>query len=84
MNGVRRQHRDTGVLVLEVVPIEEGLTVSCGSTDVGEPSWEPRSIFERFELRLGERIIITGMRPRVRLDHAEIHQQLSDQLRLHR
>ena len=82
MNGVRRQHRDTGVLVVTVVPIEERLAVSFSGTEIWEALRERWSIFKRFELCLGEWIVVTGVWSRVRLDDTEVNEELSDQLRL--
>ena len=63
MNGVRRQHRDTGVLVFEVVPVKETATVLLGGGDVGKSLRKRRSVFKRFKLGLRIRIVIAGMRP---------------------
>jgi hypothetical protein len=49
---VRRQHRNTPVLVIEVVPAEEALAMSFGSAHVGESSRGIGPILQCFELRL--------------------------------
>ena len=49
---VRREHRDTQMLVLAVVPGEEALAMPFSDADVGEPSRKTRPILQRLELRL--------------------------------
>ncbi len=51
VDSVWCQHRDTRVLVLEVVPAEKALAMPFGGTDVGEPSRKIRPILECLELR---------------------------------
>ena len=51
VDSVWRQHRDTRVLVLEVVPAEKVLAMPFGSTDVGESSRKIWPILECLELR---------------------------------
>jgi hypothetical protein len=46
------QQRQTGVVMLVVVPVEEGSAPGSGIDDRAEASWIVGSILERLELRL--------------------------------
>jgi hypothetical protein len=52
VDRVRRQHHDTRMLVLAIVPGEEAVVMTFGYADAREPGGEIRSMFERLELRL--------------------------------
>lgn len=58
-----------------VVPLEEALAVGAGVFDAAEPLGEIGTIFERFELGLGVRIVIGDVRPAVGLGDLQIDQQ---------
>ena len=65
MNGLRRHQADAGVAMSRVVPGEERVTVSTRILDATEAIREVGAVFERFELRLGVRVVIGDMRPAV-------------------
>ena len=52
VDRLRRQHRDTRMLVLEVVPAEEVLAMPFSGADIGKPSRKIRLILQCLELRL--------------------------------
>ena len=70
-----RHEADTGMPMLGVVPAEELLAVSSGILDTAESSGKLGAVFQGFELRLGEWIVIRDIRLAVAFGHLEIDQQ---------
>src|ERR1019366_985541 len=58
MHLVRGHEADPGMVMVLVVPIEEAATETPGVLDATEAFREPRLIFQRLEVALGERIIV--------------------------
>jgi len=58
----RRQQPDAGVAMLGVVPGEERLAESAGVFEAAEAFREVRAVLQRFELGLGEGVIVAGGR----------------------
>jgi hypothetical protein len=71
----RRHQSKTRVVVLVVVPLEEGLAEAARVFDGTEAVRETRAVFEGAELAFRIRIVIGDMRTAVGLDDAEIGQQ---------
>ena len=71
----RGHEADAGVAVGAVVPLEELLAVGARILDAAEALREVGSVFERFELRLGIRIVIGDVGPAVGLGDLQIDQQ---------
>ena len=69
---------DTGVAMLVVVPMEEGLAVGAGIFDGAEPVGEVGSVFQGFELGFGEGIVVGDVGARVGLGDPEISEQRRD------
>ena len=55
---VRGHEADPGMVMVLVVPIEEAAAETPGVLDATEAFREPRLIFQRLEVALGERIIV--------------------------
>ena len=81
---VRGQQRETRVVMLEVVSVEEVLAECTRIFDRPESRREISPILECFELRLGVGVVVRDMRPRVRLRDAEVRERECEALRLHR
>ena len=75
VNALRGHEADAGVAVGAVVPLEEVLAVGARILDAAETLREVRTIFERFELRLGVRVVIGDVRPAVSLGDLQIDEQ---------
>src|SRR4029453_2758521 len=75
---------EAAVAVLMVVPVEEILTERAAVFDRSESLGKPWTVFERFEVRFREGIIVRDVRAAVRLGHAEVGEQERDGLALHR
>ncbi len=58
VNHLRGQHANTGMAMPLVVPGEELMTERSAVSTAAKPVREARSIFERSELALRERIVI--------------------------
>jgi hypothetical protein len=80
----RREKPERAVLVRVVVPPEEVLPKCARVGDRSESLGKLRTIFERFEVRFGEGIIVRHVRAAMRLGHAEVGQEERDRLALHR
>src|SRR5665213_904304 len=70
-----RHQAQTGVVVLVVVPLEEGLAEATRVFDGPEAVRETRAVFQGAELAFRIWIVIGDMRPAVGLDDAQISQQ---------
>lgn len=80
----RREESERLVMVLVVIPLEEGTVVRDGRADVVETAREVGTVLERLELRLGERVVVGDVRPRVALRHAQVGEELRERLGAHR
>ncbi len=58
VNGMRSEIADSGVAVLEVVPLEERPGEVTRSLDGFEPAREARTVLERLELAFGVRVVV--------------------------
>jgi hypothetical protein len=54
---VWRQQREPVVVMLGVVPVEEGTEERAGMVERGEPRGEVGAVLEGLEMRLGERVM---------------------------
>ena len=68
----RRQQAKTGVVVLVVVPMEEGLAEAASVFDGAEAVWETRAVFQGAELAFRIRIVVGDVRTAVGLDDAQV------------
>ena len=59
---VRCHQADPGMVMVLILPIEKVATESFGVLDATEALREARLILEGFEVALGERIVVGGMR----------------------
>ena len=66
------QQADAAVMVFGVVPGEEKLTEAAGILDGAEAVRELWPVFQGFELRLRERVVVGDMGPGVGLGDTEI------------
>ena len=81
--GFWRHETDTGMPMLGVVPIEEGLAMRPCILDRSEAVREVRAILEGLELRFGVRIVIGDVGTAMRLANVQIDQQFGDRLGTH-
>jgi len=84
MHGGRRHQPNAGVAMLAVVPGEEGLAEDAGVFEAAEAFREVRAILQRFELGLGEGVIVAGIGSAVRLGDPQVDEQPRDGPRFHR
>jgi len=63
---------DSRMVMLGVIPTEEGLAKSPGVLQAAEPLREIRAVFEGFKLSFRIGVVITRMGPTVRLGHPQI------------
>ena len=70
----RRHQTKARVVVLVVVPLEEGLAEAASVFDGTEAIWEARAVFEGSELTFRIWIVIGDMRVAVGFDDAQIGQ----------
>ena len=75
VNALRGHEADAGVAVCAVVPLEEVLAVGARILDAAEAFGELGTVFERFELGFGVRIVVGDVRPAVGLGNLQIDQQ---------
>ena len=61
--GGRRHQPNARVAVLAVAPGEERLAEDAGALDTAEACREVRAVLQRFELGLGEGVIVAGIGP---------------------
>ena len=66
-----------------VVSAEEPLAVGSAILDAAEAPGEVGTVLQGLELRLGERVVVRGVRPAVGLGELQIDQQRGDGLRAH-
>ena len=70
VHGGRRHVADATMVMALVVPREELLTVGTSIFDTTETLREIRTVFEGFEMRLGEGLVIGNIRPTVEFWHS--------------
>jgi len=75
VNGLGCHEADTGVTVGAVVPVEELLAVGARILNAAETLREVGTVFERFELCFGIRIVVRDVGPAVGLGHLQVDQQ---------
>ena len=63
---------DAGMVMFAVVPGEELLAVGSGILDTAKSCGKLGAIFQCFELRLGDRIVIRDIRPAVAFGHLKV------------
>src|SRR4051794_23370356 len=68
---VRRKHLHAAVAVLQIIPCKKVATEAPRVLQAAEPVREVWPVLERLEGSLRERVVVRGVRPRVRLGHAE-------------
>lgn len=76
----RRHQPDPGVPMLSVIPGEEGSAERSALPDRVKAVRKARPVLERFEMRLGIRIVAGRIRPGMRLRNAEIREEKRDRL----
>ena len=82
---VRGQEADAAVSMLAVVPVEKGAAMGSTVLRGAEALGEVGPVFERLELRLGERIVVRDVLGReCALRDAEVGVEMRDHLRGHR
>ena len=81
---VRREQAEPDVVVLGVVPGEEVAAEAARVLERAEAVGEVGPVLQRLELRLGVRVVVRDVRPRVALGDAEVGEQQRDRLRGHR
>src|ERR1022692_400845 len=81
---IRGHEADPGMVMVPVVPIEEAAAETPGVLDATEAFREPRLIFQRLEVALGERVIVRGVWPIMRTGDAEVAEQQHGGLGFHR
>ncbi len=84
MHLVRGHQPDADVVMLLIVPVEEWAAEAAGVLDAPKALGKPWLILQGFEVALGERVVVGGVRAVVRTGDAEIGQQQSRRLGLHR
>ena len=72
---VRGHEADPGVMMILVVPVEELAAEGLGILDAAEPAGKARLVLQGFEVALGERVVVRGVRPVVRAGDAKIGEQ---------
>lgn len=75
-----RHHADPGVMVLVVVPGEEGVAVSATILETTEAVGKLGTVLHSAELAFGVGVVVGGVRPAVSFGHAEICQQQGHRL----
>src|SRR5688572_12379849 len=83
VHGVGRHEADAGMTMLGVVPAKEVLAMRTGVLDRPEARWKVGPVLQRFELRLGVRIVIRDVRTAVRLGDVQIDEQRGHWLGAH-
>ena len=81
---IGRHQADPDVVMVLVVPAKIVAGETPGILDAAEALGELRLVLEVFELALGERVVVRGMRPAVRACDAKICEQQRGGLGLHR
>ena len=81
---VRGHEADSGMVMVLVVPIEETAAEAPGILDATEAFRKSRLVFQRLEMALGERVIVGDVRTIMRTGDAEVAEQQSGGLGLHR
>ena len=66
--------------MLTVIPVEKIMAKAPGILYRAKRSREFRTVFQRLELRLGKRVVITYMGPTVGFRHSSIGQEIGDGL----
>src|SRR6266702_4474480 len=72
MHGRRREQRETRVVMLVVVPVEEPDAEGARVLDAAEPVRELGPVLQRLELRLRVRVVVAHVRPRMSLGDSQI------------
>src|SRR4051812_17180718 len=75
---VRSEQPNAGMVMLLVVPAEEVSAEATGVLDAAEALRKPRPVFECFELRLREGVVIRDVGSRMRLSDPEVREQEGD------
>ena len=83
MDHGRRHQPKTGMMVLVVVPLKEGLAEPASVFDGAEAIRETRAVFQGAKLTFRIRIVVGNMRTRVGFDDAQIGQQQRHRFRFH-
>jgi len=76
----RREHGEAGVMVVEVVPVEEVAAEGARVLHGAEALGKVRPVLECLELRFAERVVVGDVGPGVRLGDAEVGHQERDWL----
>jgi hypothetical protein len=72
---VRGHEADPGMVMVTVIPVEEGAAEAARILDASEASREARLVLEGLEMALGEWVVVGRVRPIVRAGDAEIGEQ---------
>ncbi len=83
MDNLRSQQTDPRMMMFRVIPGKESLTEPPGIFRTAESLRKVGSIFQGFKLGFGIRVVITGVRPAVRLGYPKVRKQQRHRLRLH-
>jgi hypothetical protein len=84
VEGLGGKQADAAVMVLGVVPGEEGLTGTAGVLNGAEALGELGPVLEGFEVTFREGVVVGDVGPAVGLGYAEIRQQEGHRLGGHR
>src|ERR1035441_5953089 len=79
-----RVAQSADVMVVLIIPGEETAAKGLGILDAAEALGELRLVFQGFEMRLREGVVVRGMRPAMRLGDTKVGQQEGGCLGLHR
>jgi hypothetical protein len=74
VEGLRGQQADAGMMVLTIIPREEGLAEGAGIFNRAKPLRELGAILQGLELRLGVGIVIAVVGTAVALGDAQVGQ----------
>src|SRR4051812_19779756 len=74
MDLIRCHQAEAGMMVVLVVPGEEAAAEVFGILDAAEPAGEFGLVLQGLEMGLGERVVVGGVGPAVRLGDAKVGQ----------
>jgi len=74
MHLVRGHQADPAMVMVLVVPVEEGAAEASGILDAAEAFGKARLILQGLEMAFGERVVVGGVRPVMRAGDAEVGQ----------
>src|SRR5580700_6156996 len=81
---IRGHQTDPAMVMLLVVPVEEGSAETSGILDTTEAFGKARLILQCLEVAFGKGVVVGGVRPVMRAGDAKVGQQERRCFRLHR